>query len=90
MDFIIPAQLSEPEKLIITTNNPTYDAAKLALFAFNDTRQFRDPEAKNFVIFNDSNSKNYSDFSHALENYNVQSIPWSMRDSLSNKLLASR
>ena len=58
------------------------------MLAWNDTREVRPEKARAVAILNDSiKEPNYSAI-EALGKYNINAIPWSMRDAFVNELVA--
>lgn len=86
IDFIISASQSKPERLIRTVNSPKKDNILSAIFAFNDIAQTRNTPTKDYVIYNDTEKKVSPDVDSALSNYEVQSIPWSLKTDYIDEL----
>jgi len=85
IDFLIPASKTKPERLIQTINTPRKDTISLAVFAFNDISQFRNIQAKNYVIFNDTDKSVPTEPIEALNKYDILGIPWSRREICLNE-----
>lgn len=80
IDFLVPASLTKPERLIQTINTPRRESISLAVFAFNDILQNRDGQSKNYVIYNDTDKSIPSEHLDALAKYDIFGIPWSQKE----------
>lgn len=80
IDFIVPASKMQPEKLIKAVNNPKKDSILSAIMAFNDIKEIRNNETKNFVLYNDTEKSVSKEIISALDNYEVNYIPWSEKE----------
>lgn len=80
IDFIVPASNSKPERLIKAVNNPKKDTILSAIMAFNDIKEIRDNGTRNYVLFNDIDKNATKDVISALDNYEVNYIPWSEKE----------
>ena len=80
IDFLIPGTKSKPERLIKAINNPRKDPILSSIMAFGDINQIRDVNTKNYVIYNDLEKEVPKDVVSALDNYNIQHIPWSQKE----------
>jgi uncharacterized protein DUF1829/uncharacterized protein DUF1828 len=87
-DFVIPKSKNSPERLIRAINNPTLEAAQLALFAWTDTRDARSTESKLFMILNDLERSLKANVTSAMSHYDVTVIPWTKRDQFVTDLVA--
>ena len=80
IDFLVPASRTKPERLIQTINTPRRDSISLTVFAFNDISQVRSRQAKNYVIYNDTDKSVSPEPIEALKNYDIVGIPWSKKE----------
>lgn len=80
IDFLVPASKKLPERLIKAVNNPKKDTILSAIMAFNDIREIRTNETKNFVLYNDMDKGVSKEIISALKNYEVNYIPWSEKE----------
>jgi len=87
-DFVIPKSASQPERVLLSINNPDRASAERTVFAWQDTRESRTSGACAYAILNDSASSVSSDVLDAFRNYGVQPVPWSERESVREELAA--
>ena len=80
IDFLIPRSRNKPERLIKTVNTPKKNNVLNAIIAFNDISQLRAVDTSNYVIYNDAEKDASKDVILALDNYNVQAVPWTQRE----------
>jgi hypothetical protein len=87
-DFVIPASKWRPERFIRAINNPSKENAASLLFAWGDTKTIRQENAQMFVFLNDSEHSVRADLKEAFDQYDVQSINWSARETAIGVLAA--
>lgn len=80
IDFLVPASVGKPERLIKAVNDPKKDYIFQVIFAFNDIRDLRESPTNNYVVFNDLETQPSSDVISALENYQIKHIGWSQKE----------
>lgn len=80
IDFLVPSSKIQPERLIKAVNNPKKDTILSAIMAFNDIQEIRSNETKNYVLYNDVEKNVSNEIISALENYEVNYIPWSQKE----------
>lgn len=86
IDFLIPQFRQRPEKLIQAINSPKKDQVMSAIFSFNDIAAIREERHDRIVIWNDESSNLSSESLKALDQYDVQVIPWSSKEQLVREL----
>lgn len=86
-DFSIPKTKKYPERIIKAINTPRKDTILSLLFSFEDTKLTR-PESQGMVIMNDSNNQISEEVNHALEEYKLEGIRWSIRNQYIEKFAA--
>lgn len=87
-DFIIPKSRDQPERIIKTINNPSRDTAQAVAFAWIDIRDTRPPDSKAYAILNDTDRPVPGNVLDALNNYNMKTIVWSGRNTVTEELVA--
>jgi len=87
-DFAIPKSKREPERLLRAINRPSRETAEVLAFAWMDTREVRPPESQAYALLNDSEQAVAPAILAALESYEVNSVLWSQRDTILQKLAA--
>jgi hypothetical protein len=87
-EFVIPASLENPERMIKTINRPTRDAAEQVAFAWMDTKEARGAESIAYAVINDSEHKVGKTVVEALKSYAVKPILWSEREKFTQELVA--
>lgn len=85
IDFAIPSDYQEPEKLIKTINHLNKESFKNLVFLFVDIQENR-TGIKKIVIFNDEINYTKSSLG-ALKNYDIEAIPWSKKEIISKNFL---
>ena len=89
-DFVLQKTKNNPERICLAVNNVTKATIGNIIFSWNDTKPSRkNGESQLIVLMNDNNiiGKGSED---ALQNYEIQSIRWSKRESSQNiKLLTA-
>lgn len=86
IDFIIPSTSSKPERLVKTINNPSKENVMSAIFSFNDISAIREVRTKNFVVYNNEIRETTSEVKSALDNYEIEAVPWSNKNHLVEEL----
>ena len=87
-DFVIPKSRKQPERILQTINRPNRDTAQAVAFAWIDTKEVRSPDSRAYAILNDSEQEISTAVTDALRNYDVQPLPWRMRDQVVDELAA--
>lgn len=87
-DFAIPASQKSPERLVKAINQLTKEKAESILFSWNDIQETRAPESRLYVFINDDIKGIKADVTNAFSKYGINSVPWSERDRVINKLSA--
>lgn len=85
IDFLINATKNKPERLIKTINTPKKDSILSSIMAFSDISQIRETSTKNFVVYNDIEKGVQKDVISALDNYEINHIPWSQKEKCLEK-----
>ena len=80
-DFILPGVEQKPNKLLRVLNRP--DESSVAKLAFNwiDVRESFDTETYVYAVLNDRRGRIEKDIVKALEEYEVNPLPWSDRNN---------
>jgi hypothetical protein len=81
-DVVIPKSRSKPERIIKAINRPSKDTAQVLAFAWIDTKEVRPAGSKAYALLNDSDRVVSSDVIEALKSYEVNPVPWSLRESV--------
>lgn len=87
-DFVVPKSKDHPERILRAFNRPSREAAQTMAFAWLDTREVRAPESRAYAILNDSEHPVSQGVLDAMRTYEVQPIPWSIRDEAREELAA--
>ncbi len=87
-DFAIPKSAKAPERLILALSNPSKQTAKLAIFAWTDTRMVRADKAMMYAMLNDSEAPVAGEVADALKQYDIVPVAWSDRRQYADKLAA--
>jgi hypothetical protein len=89
-DFVIPKspRKQQPERILQAINRPTRDSAEAFIYAWNDTREVRPPDAKAYAILNDGEQQVSSGVMDAFRNYRIQPVPFSNRGEVVGELAA--
>jgi hypothetical protein len=87
-DFVIPKSRKKPERIIRAINHPTRDNATSLIFAWNDIREVRPPNALVYAVLNDSEEQTNPDVLSAFQQYDVRPILWSQRQEYLPELIA--
>lgn len=87
-DFVIPKSRSQPERIVQAINRPDRNTAQKVAFAWIDTKEVRPSDSKAYTFLNDTEREVSTAVTEALTSYNVQSVPWSERESVLEELAA--
>lgn len=87
-DFVIPRSKNAPERLIKTLNNPNKQNADSIIFDWLDIESARPEGSKPFVLINNEEKNISSLILDSFENYNINAIPWSEKETIKEKLVA--
>lgn len=87
-DFVVSRSKKSAERLIKVFNRMDLDSARNAIFTWNDTREFRQPEAKLFIFIQNSNRKISKDAVNALKEYEITPTLWTEREGIIPALVA--
>lgn len=87
-DFVVSRSKKSVERLIKVFNRMDLDAARNAIFTWNDTRELRQPDAKLFVFIQDINRRVSKDAINALKEYEITPTLWTERERIIPALVA--
>ena len=87
-NFVIPKSDTQPERAINAINQPSRQTALSFVFAWLDTRENRQPDARAYAILNDDRRSVNPSVLEALSEYDVQPIAWSARENAVAELIA--
>jgi hypothetical protein len=87
-DFVIPKSRREPERILRAINHPTRDNATMLIFAWNDIRQVRPPNAHIYAVLNDTEQTLSQEVLGAFQQYDVKTMLWSHRQDHLQELSA--
>ena len=87
-DFVIPKSKEYPERVLRAINHPDRNGAQTVIFAWTDTREERNPEARAYAILNDTERTTSDQVLAAVEKYEVYPVKWSERDRVKAELAA--
>ena len=87
-DFVIPKSPDQPERVCRSINRPDRNAAQTMVFAWEDTKEARDPNAVAYAILNDADRSVSRFVDKALESYDVRPVRWSTRGEAIKNLAA--
>lgn len=87
-DFVVPASLKQPERIIKAINQPKKDSVTSLLFSWDDTRQVRPPKSIAYAFLNDSERHPGPDLRSALREYGVRDVLWHERERFAAELAA--
>lgn len=88
-DFVIPATPNKaPERFVQAVNRPSKENAELFVFKWEDIRDNCGRESQAFAILNDYEQRPSQAVTNALRNYNVQAVPFSERETVTEALAA--
>lgn len=87
-DFVIPKSRIAPERIVEAINRPNRDTAETVAFKWIDTKDVRPPDARAYVLLNDTDGHVQPAVLDALASYDVRAIPWSLREQIRPELVA--
>lgn len=87
-DFVIPKSNKQPERVLMTINNPDRNAFQRVGWLWQDTQQGRPVDSRAFALLNDSQQVVSGNIITAFQNYDVRPVPWSERESVREELAA--
>ena len=87
-DFVVSRSKKSAERLIKVINNMDLNAARNIIFTWNDTKDFRQPEAKLYTFVQDSQRKVSSEAIGALIEYGITPALWTERSKIIPALIA--
>lgn len=87
-DFVIPKSRRQPERIVQTMTKPDKQTAIRIAFAWGDTAKTRPSNALGFAIINDIERDPAPGVLEALKAYDVESVLWSHREALLERLAA--
>ena len=87
-DFAIARSHKSAERFIKVVNNMDLNAARNIIFAWNDTRDMRQHEAKLYAFIQSSDKKVSDDAIGALKEYSIHPALWTEKDKYISELTA--
>ena len=87
-DFAIARSHKSAERFIKVVNNMDLNAARNIIFAWNDTRDMRQHEAKLYAFIQNSDKKVSDDAIGALKEYGIKPALWTEKDKYISELTA--
>ena len=87
-NFVIPKSATQPERAVNAINQPNRQTALSFVFAWLDTKENRQPDARAYAILNDERRNISTNVIEALWEYDVQPIMWSARENAVRELVA--
>lgn len=87
-DFAVAKSKKASERLIKVVNNMSVDAARNIIFAWNDTKDMRQKDAKLYTFIHDVDKKVSDDALGALKEYGIQPALWTEKDKYISELIA--
>jgi hypothetical protein len=87
-NFVMPKSRRQPERIVQAINRPSREHAESFIYAWNDTREVRTPDAKAYAILNDADQPISSGVSEAFRRYNIKPVPFSDRAEVVSELAA--
>lgn len=87
-DFLIPKSREKSERILRAINNPTKENATMLMFAWNDIREVRPPNAHVYALLNDSEQSLNPEILSAFQQYDIKTMPWSKRGDYVQELVA--
>ena len=87
-DFAIPKSRSSAERYIKVVNNLDNNAARNIIFAWDDTKDLFQPNARLYTFIQDTDKKVSNDAISALREYNIIPALWSKKESYIEELSA--
>ncbi len=86
--FVIPKSNTQPERVLLSINNPNRERTHSAVFAWQDTLATRPQNARAYAILNDTKQTVPEPVLTALSNYGMRPVPWSARAEVQAELAA--
>lgn len=87
-DFIIPGFRDAPERVVQTINHPSKNSAEAMILKWIDTRDAREKNSAAYALLNDQEQSVPGGVTEALQNYDINPVPWSGRERIVKKLVA--
>ncbi|MEN2993665.1 MAG: DUF1829 domain-containing protein [Bacteroidia bacterium] len=87
-DFAIPRSQQAPERYLQVINTATKQNIVNLIFAWEDIRDGRPPNAKAYAFLNDIRKRVGSSLRTALINYDITPVPWSERNEVLAEIAA--
>lgn len=87
-DFVIPKSKQQPERVLRTVNRPRRETAQVVAFSWIDTKDVRSSNSRAYAILNDTESQVPANVLSAVQNYGVNPMLWSERESVREELAA--
>ncbi|MCI0638019.1 MAG: DUF1829 domain-containing protein [Gemmataceae bacterium] len=85
-DFVIPRSRTQPERVLRAINSPSRDSATSLIFAWTDSKEMRQGEARAYAVLNDSEEPIRQEVLAALSHYDISAIPWSRKNEFAEEL----
>ena len=86
--FVIPKSNVQPDRVLLSVNNPNRASASNAVFAWLDSSEARERESRAYALLNDSDRAVSASILDAFHNHNMHPVPWSERESVREELAA--
>ena len=87
-DFVIPKSATQPERVLLSINNPDRASAERTVFAWEDTKSARRSKSRAYALLNDTKTSPSPSVLEAFRNYDVRTVLWSERESVREELAA--
>ena len=87
-DFAIARSKKSAERFIKVVNNMDLNAARNIIFAWNDTKEMRQSEAKLYTFIQNTDKKVSDDAIGALKEYGINPALWTEKDKYISDLIA--
>ena len=87
-DFAIARSKNSAERFIKVVNNMDLNAARNIIFAWNDTKDMRQHEAKLYTFIQNTDKKVSDDALGALKEYGINPALWTEKDKYISELIA--
>ncbi len=87
-DFVIPKSNKQPERVLMTINNPDRNAFQRVGWLWQDTQQARPVDSRAFALLNDTQQVVSGNVITAFQNYGVRPVLWSDRETVREELAA--
>lgn len=85
-DFVIPKSRKAPERIVQAINRPSRETAQAVAFAWIDTKEVRPTDSKSYAFLNDSEQSPSAAVLDALQEYEVNPVLWSQRETVTDQL----